>query len=1417
MDSENEIERIRQAWEKTLGTADLFEHGDPGLTYKPLPQQTPTLITKTPSAIAPAEGTGVDVTFVAPHQTIAEHQATFVGPAATLLSKGHSGETPKKTVASAVPNPDEWTSITAGAADNGFTMLEKVGEGGMGVVWLAEQGSLRREVAVKKIKGTAGREDDQRFVSEALVTGFLEHPNIVPVHALGQDPDGRLFIAMKLARGESWKKLLHPDDSDPLAPTPELDRHLQILMSVCNAVSFAHSKNIIHRDLKPENVMVGDYGEVLVMDWGIAVEVSETPADISRTIHKNTITGASGTPAYMAPEMTEAEGALLGPWTDVYLLGSILHEILTGRAPHFGKSVREALTSAYRSEPPVFAATVPEELGAICARALARNPAARYSSAAEFHGALEHFLKHRESLLITARAEEESKILAAPGDELRRNYRELYDRHAKVVARYEQALELWDGNAPARGGIRAARLAFAETALALGDIGLAEAQVNRVPADDAAGQSLRQRTKNARAALEAKERSARMARRGLAGAALLIISGLTIAFFWIRSEQRIAEDQRNRAVSEKQRADQNAEQEREQRQRAEGSERIAKQEAARADAEARAANLELAKGLVQQGDVFVTSNRFSEAAPRFWDAWERLDKLKADTFDAETGLFEVHRQRPPPYIVLKGHQGTINGVAITPDGRQILSVSADGSLKLWDAFSGNPIRSLHGHLMASALGLSLDGKRAFTSGAERKMKLWDVASGQLIRTLPTPPQEGHAEYITCLAISPDGLQGLTGSWDKTMKLWDLESGNVIHTLSEDVNNMAFSPDGKQAASAGRDATVKLWDLKSGKAIRTFKGHTVFVTAVVFRPDGKQILSASGDNTLKIWAAEDGTDLHTYTGHTDAVSALAMAPDGLRAASGSFDGSIRLWDLRSGKTIRIFDATRAITSLKFSSDGKSIVAGSDDAIVRVWDAEGGGELRALKGHTGWVPCAAFAPDGRWAASGGNDKLIKLWDAESGRPLGSLTGHTEAIRAIDITPDGTRIFSGSADKTLKLWDVVSGKELRTFSGHTGALASVAVSPDGKRGVSGCWDNTLKLWDLENGNEIRTFTGHTGAVYGVDFSPDGKRIISCSFDSSLKLWDVETGNTIRTFTGHGNSVNGVAFSPDGARVISASWDKTIKLWECNVPPAVPLNPAALQLGAAFEVFSKSKWYASKLLKKEGERFFIHYDGWDDRWDEWVTAERMRAIEPRGEVRTFSGHTAFINNVQFLKDGRRILSGSYDQSLRIWDVEGGREIRALTYHPGSLDCAVASIDGMRILSASRDGTVVIADFSRALKHRAQAARLAQARDDLRRSPKDAAAWQTFGEWYAFQGQHAWAAEAFEKASANGGMTLIPMEISARSFWLAGRKSEALNAYIMAMTQTGKTERGDDATAEQRKLKSVYLQLCLRAVKEEP
>ncbi len=424
-----------------------------------------------------------------------------------------------------------------GASTEGRIALHHtLGEGGMGVVHLATQSTMGRHVAVKTRRAEADHLDATlRILREAWVTGALEHPNVVPVYDVGVDATGAPVIVMKRIEGRAWADLMAaPEEiASRFGATDPLEWNLRILMSACNAVHFAHSRGILHRDLKPDNVMIGEFGEVYVLDWGIAVSLEPDPS--GRLPAVADATDIVGTPAYMAPEMLMGDPSLLSPATDVYLLGAILYEIFAGEPPHDGPTVHAMISSVLLSEP-AYAAGFPAEARAICVRAMSRAPGDRHPSAEALRLEIEAYLRHRGSRRIASEARQSlDRLLHTLEHEPAGEERALavFNLLGECRFGYRSALSAWPENERARQGLDQALLAVVDHELAAGNPGAAASLLREVSAPPA---DLGARVEAAvRARADEDERLRRLDRDGDAtvGSRTRAVFGAVFGAIWV--------------------------------------------------------------------------------------------------------------------------------------------------------------------------------------------------------------------------------------------------------------------------------------------------------------------------------------------------------------------------------------------------------------------------------------------------------------------------------------------------------------------------------------------------------------------------------------------------------------------------------------------------------------------------------------------------------------------------------------------------------------------------------------------------------------------------------------------------------------------------------------------------------------------
>jgi WD40 repeat protein len=550
-----------------------------------------------------------------------------------------------------------------------------------------------------------------------------------------------------------------------------------------------------------------------------------------------------------------------------------------------------------------------------------------------------------------------------------------------------------------------------------------------------------------------------------------------------------------------------------------------------------------------------------------------------------------------PLFVLPGHTGAVWGLAFSPDGTQLASGGDDGTVRFWDVSTGKGGRVLRGHA-GRVRSVAWAGAGRLVSAATDPILLapvsrgeiftWDVSSGDVVDRSRLPIR---MPFSLSVALSPDGQRLAIACGEPTVPVWGRgrERPLVLQGHLDKVVSVAWAPDGKRLATAGHDRTVRIWDAATGKEVRTLRGHTGPVFGVAYSPDGKRLASNGVDRTVKVWDATADQEGLSLPGPLRGVQAVCFSPDCRYLALADEDRQavellsndlsawaaillqnqpfaaagcssyaltvpcVRVWSLgRRREVLRLTGHRDWVKSLAYSPNGKRLASASGDGTVRVWDAATGRQLLVLEGHTNIVNCVAYSPDGKRLVSGGVDGRIKLWDAASGKEVGNLETGSGFVCAA-LSPDGKRLVCGYLKGALKVWDVASGREVLDLPWGRGLVLSVAFAPDGRHlacggGMLGRGDVTV--WGAETGKVVFSHTGHGSMVEAVAFSADGKRLASGGGDRAVKLWDVASGEELLTLSGHSGGVRCLAFSRDGRRLASGSGQEgapgEARIWE-------------------------------------------------------------------------------------------------------------------------------------------------------------------------------------------------------------------------------------------------------------------------------
>lgn len=1155
-----------------------------------------------------------------------------------------------------------------------FRLIEEIGCGGMGVVWLAEQiQPVNRRVAVKLIKSELTSQDViARFDAEKQALAIMDHPNIAKILDAGSTIAGHPYFVMELVDGVAITQYC---DDNKLS----VDERLKLFVSVCKAVQHAHHKGIVHRDLKPSNVLVTVIdGEAIpkVIDFGLAKAIEQT-LQLTDVTLQTEFGKVVGTVQYMSPEQAELKGVDaedVDTRTDIYSLGVMLYELLTGSTPldeeTLGRNALLKILELIREEDP------PRPSNRLSSSSNEVN--SEVSDLRRLHPArLQQLLRGELDWVVMKALEKDRARRYQTANDLSRDVSN-YLTGETVAARPPSTWYQIQKFANQNRGLVAAMLAICASLLA-GSVGTGYGLIRANEKTKLAEDKSREANEERANAVEAEERAnteSLRARDSEADAKFQLANAR-----WDASRARDARDLLREIPSEY-----------------------------RDNFEWRYYNRKF-----EGSDFTCYGHSGSVADVAFSSDGTRIATASSDSsiklWDANSG---------DELNTLRGHQGTVDLVVFSADGSRIASTGSDRVIKIWDARSGQAITNLKGHNNhIVAIEFGPDGKQLVSASQNATVKRWDVHSGQEVSTIE------YDEDVSDVAFSRGGNR-FVSCGDSGVILWDATTGQEIARQTDAVRwpqSVAFSPDGMHIAVAGWDL-VTLLDGQLTQKLWTEIKRSGWIFDLSFSPDGTRIASTGDtDRQIQIWDVNSGIAAISLMGHGGTVRGVAFSPDGTRLASVGQDKTLRLWDARTGqKPMSIQAHSHRVLGVEFNDDGTRLASASLDGTFKLWDVQNALEIVSRPSfynlESQAAHCVAFSPNGAYVTFSGSDNKVRLLDGRTGAELQSLQGHDGSICGVAFDPDSKRLVSGSFDRTVKLWDIESGEEIKTLRGLTGNVISVAFSPDGIH-VAVCDDLSIKLWDTKSGRVVKSLDGHERSVFDVAFSPDGSRIASASNDTTIRIWDSHSGEEITQLRGHSAGVVGVAFSPDGTRIASTSFDSALKLWDAQTGLETMTIEASVpdQKNLAG---SEAHSIQTAAFSPNGLRIAA---GMDNGIIKFLNAPTEH------EVETLSGHTDTVIHYSFSDDGSQIYSESKNETL-FWDLATKKRVANATRDPPATHTHV-SPDGRWQINGDRKNLLLI-DLKYKNTPREKAYRAAKVRVDRQWHQEQAAAVVDSQNWYA-------------------------------------------------------------------------------------
>jgi WD40 repeat protein/predicted Ser/Thr protein kinase len=1118
-----------------------------------------------------------------------------------------------------VPDP-----LIEGGQLGKYRLVRELGRGGMGVVYEALDAQLNRKVALKLMLSNPNADpkeralEEERFVQEAQLSAKLKHPHIVTVYEAGL-LEGRQFLSMEMIEGQAfndWRK------------TVTLREQIRVLADVSGAVHHAHEQGILHRDLKPRNILVSAAGHAYVTDFGLA-------KSLGKNVH-HSLTGSGavvGTPAYMSPE--QAQGLDRVDWrTDIYSLGVILYECMTGRTPFTGESPIEILMKVVKDPvvPPLQVVDAGVALGLdkgienICLKALAKKDRDRYVTAQAFADDLAKWLAGEKVHVVApkTRGKGHRKMYAAAGLVFLAmlcgfGWMGLNTARASVKVPLEMAKKymLEENYSEAMIQFRVALAAEPNNM---------EALLGTKAAQDGINRKDRERDEKLKMSVIEKFRDAEEAQ-------------LRAADLQRRQKEAQSEEERQKLAEEARQAELEA------RRKAET--------AAKAEEDFRRTQLLVVAPPGTPVDAWRDAiNLLPLIDPRrnaIWGTWE-LQEGRLGSDRSPFARVEIPFQLPQEYdfrmvFERRTGAGSVN-VILSRGGRQFRCEMggetntrfAFESAKQGQAPEATALRMdalcLKNNLAYTVLlQVRADGAKAFLNGKLMLSWLTDYADiglnpqWKLRNTLRLGIGSSESETIfhrlELLEITGKG-RALAPQPPPIMRALNVVPANLKPGL---VGEYYLGTGFQSLAVRKIDSAIDFrWNEGPAWAGGPTDAFSCRWTGYLHVPrSGKYYFNASADDGVRVFI-DDIQLLAAWNGRTEQSRAFDCALE-----EGYHRFTLEYFEQAYLATMVLGWSTSATQPPMPIAPKSYFHAGAD---IPVFVAPRLPELvGVVPGHSQNVNSVAFDPKGKIVAVAGEDHKVRLFEPATMKDLGSPATHPMGVLCVTFSPlDGATFATGARDNKIRVWDTQNRTELRTFEGPTSFVQCLAFSPDGKRLAAGSFDRSIRIWTLDSEDDPRLLTGHTDGVESLAFSRDGKKLASVGRDHMLRIWDTETAKELQAIEGHADHVEAVVFSPGGRTLATTGGDGVIKLWDLDTGKELKT------LAGHGDDLMCLAFSADGLLLAAGGN-----DGIVRIWD---------PVQGR-ETKTLAGHTARVSSLAFAPSGRVLVSGSADASVRFWNLE--------------------------------------------------------------------------------------------------------------------------------------------------------------------